>query len=177
MIPCVKCQQIDDQYPDATYPEIKDGELLKQVLRIIADTEGGPVLFTHKYSNYLSIKRRIDITCTHPILKNQIKEMVDILSIPNTIDRDAIRISGRGIPLFHDQVGFGKNVKMSRGKYRGFDKNSVLEIMLLINEMTVQKKFFPNEISDVDEVLRKSIEIFDKTHSREQVIEYLLHKG
>jgi hypothetical protein len=150
---------------------------MKEALRIIADTEGGPTFFIHKYSTYTSLKRRIDISCAHPTLRTQIKQMLDLLEIPNRIDRTSLRIVGKGITRFHEKIGFGNNVKMTKGKYQDFDKNSVLEVMIITNELITQKKLFPSEISNLDEVLIQLVEIFDRTQSRKKVIEFLNNEG
>jgi hypothetical protein len=176
MIPCIRCNQVCG-YPNATYPEISDLELLTEILQIIADTEGGPVLFIHRYPKYVSIKRRVDISCAHPILKKQIKKMLEKLNIPSKIEKNTIRIKGKGIRIFRDKIGFRKNVKMSTGNFEGYDKNSVLEVMIITNELIVKKKFFPSKVGNLNAVLMKAVDLFDNTYSRERVIEFLVNEG
>ncbi len=176
MIPCIKCNQIRG-YPNATYPEISDLELLEEILQIIADTEGGPVLFIHRYPKYISIRRRIEIGCSHPILKKQIKQMLEKLAIPSKIAKDTIRIEGKGIRIFRDKIGFRKNVKMSTGNFEGYNKNSVLEIMIITNELITKKKFFPSKVDNLNAMLMKAVELFDNTFSRERVVEFLVNGG
>jgi hypothetical protein len=99
--------------------------------------------------------------------------MLDSLNVPNTEDVESIRIIGKGIEIFRDKIGFGENVKMSKGKFEGYDKNSVLEVMILTNELTTHKKFFPGKVENLDEVLKKAVEIYDNTHSKNRVTDFL----
>ena len=62
--------------------------------------------------------------------------MLNKLEIPNKINKNGIIIEGKGIRQFYERVGFSKQVKMTKGSFEGYDKNSVL-VQALIGEISL----------------------------------------
>lgn len=177
--PCMACiKRFDEKntaYPDASYPIIENRILLREVLRIISDTEGSISFLIRRKPNYILLKRTLSIACNHPILREQIMEMLLDLDIRSRYNSGSITIEGYAIETFNEKVGFSKGVKVNKGNYKGYDKQSVLEVMLITNMMIKKKQIFPGKIKNLENVLERCIKIYDQTYSQKQVIEFLIN--
>ena len=71
-------------------------------------------------------------------------------------------------------MGFSRGVKINKGHYRGYDKQSILEVMILTNNLIKDKRIYPGKIKNLEEVLKRCIEIYDQTYSRMKVIDFLV---
>ena len=175
--PCSVCikryDEMNKSYPGATFPIVDDEFLLQEMLRIIADTEGGTSFLIISKPNHIMLRREVRISCNHPTLREQIIEMLFDLGIRSRYSSGNIVIEGHAIKIFNEKIGFSKGVKVSRGTYKGYDKQTILEIMVLTNKLVKEKKIYPGKIKKLDYVLKKSIEIYDQTYSRKKVIEFL----
>jgi hypothetical protein len=47
--------------------------------------------------------------------------------------------------------------------------------MVLTNKLIKDKRIYPGEIKNLEETLRKCIEIYDQTYSRLKVIDFLIN--
>lgn len=175
--PCSVCIKRYDKenktYPNATLPIVDDEILQREILRIVADTEGGTSFLVRRKPNHILLQRSVRISCNHPILREQIIEMLFDLGILNRYSSGNIVIEGHAIELFNEIVGFSRGVKVSRGIYKGYDKQSVLEVMILTNKLIKDKRVYPGQIKNLENVLEKIIQIYDQTYSRMKVIDYL----
>jgi hypothetical protein len=177
--PCSVCiKRYDEEnkaYPDATLPIVDNEILQKEILRIIADTEGGASFLIIRKPDYILLKREVRIACQHPTLREQIVEMLFDLGIQSRYTSGEIKIEGNAISEFNEIIGFSREVKVNKGIYKGYDKQSVLELMVLTNKLIKDKRIYPGKISNLAKILEKSIEIYDQTYSRMKVIEYLVN--
>jgi hypothetical protein len=177
--PCSVCiKKYDEEnkaYPDATLPIVDDEILQKEMLRIIADTEGSATFLIRRKPTHIRLKREVVIACNHPTLRKQIMEALFDLEILSRYCLGKITIEGHAIKKFNEKIGFSKGVKVSKGIYKGYDKQSVLEIMVLTNKLIKDKRIYPGEIKNLEETLRKCIEIYDQTYSRLKVIDFLIN--
>lgn len=175
--PCSVCvkryNEMNKAYPSATLPIVEDEFLLQEILRIIADTEGGTSFLIISKPNHILLRREVRISCNHPTLREQIVEMLFDLGIRSRYSSGNIVIEGHAIEIFNEKIGFSKGVKASRGTYKGYDKQSILEVMLLTNKLVKEKRIFPGKIAKLDQVLKKCIEIYDQFYSRNKVIDFL----
>lgn len=175
--PCSVCIKRYDKenktYPNATLPIVDDEILQREILRIVADTEGGTSFLVRRKPNHILLQRSVRISCNHPTLREQIIEMLFDLGILNRYSSGNIVIEGHAIELFNEIVGFSRGVKVSRGIYKGYDKQSVLEVMILTNKLIKDKRVYPGQIKNLENVLEKIIQIYDQTYSRMKVIDYL----
>ena len=175
--PCSVCIKRYDKenktYPNATLPIVDDEILQREILRIVADTEGGTSFLVRRKPNHILLQRSVRISCNHPTLREQIIEMLFDLGILNRYSSGNIVIEGHAIELFNEIVRFSRGVKVSRGIYKGYDKQSVLEVMILTNKLIKDKRVYPGQIKNLENVLEKIIQIYDQTYSRMKVIDYL----
>lgn len=175
--PCSVCIKRHDEknkpYPDATLPVVEDEILQREMIRIIADTEGGTSFLIRRKPNYILLQRSVRISCNHPTLREQIMELLFDLEILSRYNSGNIIIEGHAIKHFNEKIGFSKGVKLSRGIYKGYDKQSVLEVMILTNKLIKEKRIYPGQIKNLETVLENSIKIYDQTNSRMKVIDYL----
>lgn len=96
-------QHSDSSYPGCRIPvSIKTSkEFAAEFLKAYASCDGS-VSFVPKYST-----RRVEITCFHPMLKQDLLECFDVLGISCRSVENALRISNRpNLQKFHDAVGF-----------------------------------------------------------------------
>ena len=179
MRPCSVCiKRYDDKnkvFPDATLPIVDDDVLQREILRTIADTEGGTSFLIGRKPTYIRLKREVFIACNHPTLREQIMEMLFDQGILSRYHSGSVTIEGHAVNEFNEKIGFSKGVKVSKGHYKGYDKQSVLEVMVLTNQLIKDKRIYPGNIKNLEEVLRRSIEIYDQTYSRMKVIDFLMN--
>ena len=110
--PCSVCIKRYDKenktYPNATLPIVDDEILQREILRIVADTEGGTSFLVRRKPNHILLQRSVRISCNHPILREQIIEMLFDLGILNRYSSGNIVIEGHAIELFNEIVGFSR---------------------------------------------------------------------
>lgn len=179
MRPCSVCiKRYDDSnkaFPDATLPIVDNEILQREILRTIADTEGGISFLIRRKPTHIRLKREVFLACNHQTLREQIMEMLFDQGILSRYNSGSVTIEGYAINEFNEKIGFSKGVKVSKGHYEGYDKQSVLEVMVITNQLIKDKRLYPSNIKNLEETLKKSIAIYDQTYSRMKVTEYLVN--
>lgn len=160
-------------FPPATYKNIIDkfknySHLNKEVLRVIADTEGSVMIDPDPSGD---LTKTIKISCLHPILAQEIIKMlnkVEITPTPETVP--ASKFDGKIlIPYefhkkFHDEINFSRGVQKHKGKYfLGYNKSDLLDLMILIEQLRKQHAFVPAQIPNIFENLKTPLNNYKKS--------------
>lgn len=97
---------------------LQSPQLMKEVLRIFADTEGSVIICVRKAPrNYTVGDRRIVIACTNTIVKSQLITLLKSLRITAHLRKYGVLITDeRSLREFAQQVGFSPRIKVIRKK-------------------------------------------------------------
>lgn len=138
--------ELDGKFPPSRIPnfvlKLKPKEIA-EVLRIMFSTDGCVCLGASwsKSDEMWQIRRLIKFSCLHPIIKEQVSELLRKLGIAHKADEEGIIIwKENDIRAFHQNVGFVNGVKVTRNSkvWEGFEKNHVLK--LLIKTFSLKKR-------------------------------------
>ena len=128
----------DGSYPKTiipkTWSEFGNNEIAT-ILRTIFDTEGGCSLriVYRKDRKCLEIKREIFLSCCHPTLKEQYRQLLNKLGINCSEYPEKIVItSKKHFERFRDFINFSENVKVGHDSkhWCGIEKRELLDIMI-----------------------------------------------
>lgn len=126
--------KIDDiEYPKAKIPEpvFRSDKLAKEFLRIYASCDGGiSVIPAKNKKGSKFLVRKIFISVKHPILNNQITELLKKIGFSPSQYKDQVRLVKK-----EDILKFAKDIRFIRGSkisndskfLSGFDKNFILK--------------------------------------------------
>ena len=130
-------------YEDGSYPPVKipdfikkmENEKLRKVLQIMFSCDGSVVLGVkwHKTKKTWVFTRRVQITITHPVIRKDVKEILERLGFEPKVWRNEIVIDKKDdLIKFKKEIGFVNNVKISRKSryWCGKDKNYVLTLLI-----------------------------------------------
>jgi hypothetical protein len=129
---CSICSPItfrEKNFPPATFPESvinsHPNEITKY-LRIFCSCEGGVVVGSDIRNDEVIVR------VGHPTLRSQVVEMFNKIGIETkTRGTSLVFIRKRSeIKKFQEKVGFLDGVKAARGKYKGIEKNKLLEFVV-----------------------------------------------
>jgi hypothetical protein len=108
-------------------------EARRELVKILVSAEGHIVFSKIKGRRPNEIVRKILVTCYHPMLKEQFKELIESCGIGcNFEGKYRIRISGRSnLIKFKEEIGFFPDVKLSKGKvWKGIPKQHLLSLLV-----------------------------------------------
>lgn len=81
--------------------------------------------------NKKGFNRRVTLTCHHPVLLDEIKELIQSLGIICAKERNEILIRRKSeIKKFKELIGFLQGSIVTHGRFVGFEKNDVLNLMV-----------------------------------------------
>ena len=131
--------------PEVMCKLLKSPQLLKEVLRIFADTEGSVIISVRKAPrNYTVADRRITIACTNEAVKSQLIKLLKSLGITARQGRDGVMITNEhSLREFAKQINFSHGISVLRKKaghgiWYMHEKNILVK--LLIRTYDEQKK-------------------------------------
>ncbi|MHA1299944.1 MAG: ArsR/SmtB family transcription factor [Candidatus Helarchaeota archaeon] len=158
-------------YTPASYQKIFNNGNIRTLLRIIADTEGN--IYFHARPNKqrpdlkYKIDKKIGIAATHPILLQQINNMLHSLNIrtrlePNNQCPNIIIIPPKDLEEFQRQVGFTRGVKISKKSQFWLDtnKSDLLDIATIFTKMIKNKSLKISKIDDLNQKLKEATNIY-----------------
>lgn len=134
---CSSCKKIlheDKEYPLVGVPSevYKSHGLAKEFLRIYATCDGGVSITTGYKGSTPFLVRRVFIAVKHPLLAEQLIELLKMLGYKPYYYGQQIRLTQKNdIIQFQKDIGFIKGAKISGdSKYlHGYEKNQILETM------------------------------------------------
>jgi hypothetical protein len=128
----------DGSYPETKIPEnwfrFSNNEIAT-VLRTIFDTEGGCSLRIswRRKRKCFEIERQVFLSCQHPILRKQYKQLLDKLGIKCSESSDKVVITGKGnYEKFRDLINFSEGVIVGYDSkhWCGIEKRELLYILI-----------------------------------------------
>lgn len=134
--PCKICKPIfigENNYPLVTLPEIlfKNKKLAIKFIKIYATCDGGiSVTVTKNKRGSRFLIRKIFISVKHPLLKDQLANLLKFLEFSPSVYKDQIRLTKKeDILKFKKNIGFITKAKISGDSkiLKGLEKNYVLE--------------------------------------------------
>jgi len=160
---CSSTEYFQKPQPSLDFLKNENIKLLKECIRIAMSTDGTVNVEFPRNMIY----PKLEFSCAHPILLQQWKKIFEKIGIKSFIIKSNItwsKIRGLGIKelksvrRFIEIGGFIKGVKIT-GKskyYRGVSKNSLLELVLSLNEKSFH--FLPYlEIKEKNQIVREMI--------------------
>ena len=120
------------QYPKANVPEsvFRSKELAQKFLKIYASCDGGiSVTVARNKRNSLFLVRKVFISIKHPVLSNQITELLKWLGYSPSQYKDQVRlVKKEDIIKFNNEIGFisGSRISNDSRFLSNFEKNTIL---------------------------------------------------
>jgi hypothetical protein len=165
---CPRCcsleKYIQKPQPSLDFLEDENIELLKECIRLAMSTDGTVnVDFPHR-----SIYPKLELSCAHPILVNQWKQIFEKIGIKSYLIKSNVtwsKIRGLGIKelksirRFAEMGGFIKGVKITgKSKYfKGVTKNKLLNLIIFMNKESFH--FLKDlDIKDKNHIVREMID-------------------
>lgn len=124
------------EFPNVNLPafikKLPHKNLLK-IFRVIFSADGSMSVSVrwHKTNKSWEIRRRIELTCKHPVLRNEYFELLKTIGFSPRISSDNITLEKKGdILKFAQEIRFVGGVKSGGDSknWEGFEKNQVLDI-------------------------------------------------
>lgn len=125
-------------YPTIRLPEIiyKRKENTTGFLKSITNSEGSIQLRVSKHGKWFELMRFVKISCSHPLLLQEISKCLDTLGIENRLAPKNSPVSviiqkKNSVRKFQKKVNFLEGIKVSNnGRWKGIYKSSVLSALI-----------------------------------------------
>jgi hypothetical protein len=114
--------------------------LSKQVLRIVADTEGSMILSARKAPHNYTVEHRVVLASSNPRFTEQLAMMLRFIGIGSSINRIGVQImKAEDVARFIAEVGFTPGLRVIRKKagygiWFGKDKSVISQVCLRISQ-------------------------------------------
>lgn len=147
LTPTFRSKQLDNgTFPNSKIPEFiiaLDKENISEILKIMFSADGSICLGVkwHKNKNMWQFTRRIKFSSKHPVIKQQITELLRRFDLnPKIWKKEIVLERKNDIIKFQKEIGFVPNVKVTKNSknWEGFEKNEILE--LAVKTLKFKKK-------------------------------------
>lgn len=149
LVKTFRTKPLNGTITEASIPEeiMKAAKEIKlSFLRIFSSAEGSVHLHIDKQRKWWVINRWVSITCCHPIIHQQVKELLESVGIKAKSRGKDIVIKGKeNLFKFKKLIGFIKGCKVtkkSHSKWEGVEKNLLLDLaikLFQIDKSPIQK--------------------------------------
>ncbi len=138
-------------FPPTKIPDFifEDNSKAKEFLKIAFTCDGSVLLWVGKAEYGFRIDRRVELSCYHPLLKEQYAVLLNKFGIKTKIRWDKVVISKReNLEKFYKNIGFVKGVKItSNGRWGGVEKAELLK--LCIKSFKMSNIFKLNSVQEI----------------------------
>lgn len=147
---------------------LRSATLSKQVLRIVADTEGLMIMSARKAPRNYSVEHRVVLASSNPRFTEQVAIILRSISISSSINSVGVQIMRtEDVTRFIKEVGFTPGLRVIRkkagyGVWYGKDKSIISQVFLRVSEE--QHRFWG----------RPSAGVFADCKTREETVERLM---
>lgn len=127
-------------FPESRIPDfifkLPENEL-REILRVMFSADGAVSIWVvrNKRKSVWEIKKLIKISCKHPLIRNQLFQLLKKLKFSPTLrtsNDEVVLFKKEDIKKFQKEIGFVQGVKITRDSrhWEGFEKNSILNLAI-----------------------------------------------
>lgn len=160
------------KFPPAHFPKEMDEQLKQEVLRVVGDTEGSISGNVTRTNGGQTIEGKINIPQKHPVVREEIKEMLETLNFSPKIRHFkeypiGVNLPAEDIYKFRQKIGFSMGVpQKKKAILEGIDKDTVLNLSLLIKELiglnVLKLKYLGIDFDNIRDTYKNAAIIYEK---------------